>query len=73
MTLTHGFWSQTTVKMVFPSAKMGKAAVPSGLLGKIGSSILNILSLKYLLDKMIILIRHLDVLAYIFLEIILIW
>lgn len=70
MTLTHRFWSQTIGKMVFPSAEMGKAAIPSGLLGKFGSSILNMLNLKYLLDKMIILIRHLDVLACTVLEII---
>ena len=59
-----------TGKMVFPSLEMGKAAIPSGLLGKFGNSNLNMLSLKCLLDKMI---RYLDVLACTVLEIILIW
>lgn len=73
VTLIHKFWSQTDGKMVFLSVEMGKAAIPSGLLGKVRSSILNMLSLKCLSDKMIILIRYLDVLPCAILEIILIW
>lgn len=50
MILTQRFWFQATRKMVFPSAEMGKATVPSGLCWKIGSSVFDMLSLKCLLD-----------------------